>query len=364
MRFREETSRAFRFLLGSAAFVVLVAGLRVAAPLLVPFLVAVFLAVFTAPAFFWMKRRRVPAPVAAAVIVVGLLSLLGTAALFVGNSLNRFLRLLPAYEARLTEEIVRLGVWLNDHGLRVSWEGLLAQLDPGQTVGFAADVLTSVGGLLTNFLLIFLTLVFILLEASGFPAKLQAAFPRSAVTLDGFEEFARRLNRYVGIKTLMSLLTGLLIYGWTSVCGIEFALLWGLLAFVLNYIPNLGSIIAAFPAILLGLLQHGWGGALVVAAGYLAINLGISNLLEPRLLGRGLGLSPLIVFVSLVVWGWVLGPVGFILGVPLTMTLKIAFGSSERLRWIAVLLGPEVTAPRPSPVAAEGKPVPETPAVH
>ncbi|HRR57237.1 MAG TPA: AI-2E family transporter [Acidobacteriota bacterium] len=341
-----ELSRSFKFLLGAAAFVIVVAGIRAAAPLLVPLLLSIFLAVLAAPVFFWLKHRRVPVAVAVSLIVFGFLGLVSIAAVFVGNSLNRFVGLLPTYEARLSQEFMSFVDWLSRYDIQVSWRGALAWLDAGRTMGFAADLLTSVGGVATNFLLVLLTVIFILLEASGFPLKIRTAFSRAEPALQGFEEFARNLNRYIGIKTLMSLLTGVLVFLWTRLLGVEFALLWGLLAFVLNYIPNLGSIFASLPAILIGLLQHGWQGGLLVASGYLAINLVVSNLLEPRLMGRGLGLSPLMVFVSLVVWGWLLGPMGFILSVPLTMTLKIAFGSSARLRWIAVLLGPEVAAPQ------------------
>ena len=204
------------------------------------------------------------------------------------------------------------------------------------------NLLTSVGGLLTNAFLIFLTAIFILLEASSFPTKIRLNISSAEATLSGFREFATRLNKYVVIKSAMSLATGITVATWTWICGLQFWLLWGLLAFLLNYIPNLGSILAAVPAIVLALLKDGPVAALVVAVGYLAINMTLSSLLEPRFLGRGLGLSTLVVFVSLVVWAWILGPIGVLLAVPLTMTVKIALSSNERTQWIAALLGPEI----------------------
>ena len=146
----------------------------------------------------------------------------------------------------------------------------------------------------------------------------------------------------------MSLITGTLVALWVTLLGIDFPLLWGLLAFLLNYIPNIGSILAAVPVMLLALVQFGVGSALLVAVGFLAINMVMGNLIEPRVLGHGVGLSPLVVFLSLVVWGWVLGPVGLLLSVPLTMTLKIALESSDETRWLAILLGPE-RIPEPAP---------------
>ena len=120
--------------------------------------------------------------------------------------------------------------------------------------------------------------------------------------------------------------------------------LWGFLAFLLHHVPNLGSFIAAIPAVLLTLVQLGIGHALLVAAGYLAVSLVVGNVLEPKLMGRRLGLSRLVVFVSLIFWGSLLGLIGVVLCVPFTMTLKFACENNSKTRWLAVLLGPEVPA--------------------
>jgi predicted PurR-regulated permease PerM len=147
------------------------------------------------------------------------------------------------------------------------------------------------------------------------------------------------VNRYLIIKTAASLVTGILIGLWVWILGLDFPLIWGLLAFMLNYIPTLGSIIAGVPAVLLGFIQFGPGRALMVAVGYLVVNAVLGSVVEPRFQGRGLGLSTLVVFLSLAFWGWVWGPVGALLSVPLTMTLKIALESSPDTRGIAILLG-------------------------
>ena len=140
----------------------------------------------------------------------------------------------------------------------------------------------------------------------------------------------------------MSLGTGIMVTLWMWILNVDYPLLWGALAFMFNYIPNIGSFLAAIPACLLAYVLHGFGLAAVAVAGFVAINTGMGNLLEPRLMGRRLGLSTLVVFISLVFWGWVLGPVGMVLSVPLTMILRIAFESRTETRWLAVLLGPEV----------------------
>jgi len=194
---------------------------------------------------------------------------------------------------------------------------------------------------LTNTFLIFFTMIFILLEASSGRTKFDAAFGRSESSLERPRMFLQNLGRYLGIKTIVSLATGLCAGVLTWSIGVDFPLLWAMLAFLLNYIPTIGSIIAAVPAVLLALVQLGPGEAGATAIGFAAINVIFGNLIEPRLMGYGVGISPLIVFVGLVFWGWVFGPVGMLLSVPLTMTLKLALESDEGTRWVAILIGSE-----------------------
>ena len=148
------------------------------------------------------------------------------------------------------------------------------------------------------------------------------------------------INKYITIKTWISLITGLLATILLYIIGVDYPILWGVLAFLLNYIPTIGSIIALIPPAMLAFIQFGIGDTIFVVAGYLVINTVMGNILEPKFMGQGLGLSALVVFLSLIFWGWVLGPVGMLLSVPLTITIKIALDSSEETRWIAVLLGP------------------------
>jgi len=159
----------------------------------------------------------------------------------------------------------------------------------------------------------------------------------------------------MAIKSWMSLATGIAVFILLAVVGVNYAVLWGLLAFFLNYVPNIGSIIAAIPAILLALIQLGFVKSIIVAGGFVVINLVVGNVIEPRFMGRGLGLSTLVVFLSLLFWGWVLGPVGMLLSVPLTMTAKIALDSREETRWLAILLGPEIAAKKGMPTTEEAE---------
>jgi AI-2 transport protein TqsA len=335
-----KSSDATRILVTAASFVVLVAGMKAASSILVPFLLSLFIAIICVPPLFWMVRKGVPNVVAVISILIGIVAMGFLLAAFMGNSINAFSRALPAYETRLSEMTAGLVSWLESLGLKVSRDVLNDYFDPGKFLDMAMNTLTRVRGLLTNAFLILLTVIFIMLEASAFPQKLQAALKDPEQSLGRFREFTTSVNRYLAMKTLFSFATGLLIWIWLSILGVDFPLLWGLLAFLFNYVPNIGSIIAAIPALLLSLIQYGMGSVLFLAfLGYVVVNVIIGSILEPKLMGRGLGLSTLVVFLSLVFWGWVLGPVGMLLSVLLTMIVKIALESNEETRWLAILLG-------------------------
>ena len=199
------------------------------------------------------------------------------------------------------------------------------------------------GGILTNSFLILLTVIFILFEASSFQQKVEAAFGDPKGTLAQVQKITEAVNNYLAIKTIASLGTGVIVAILVWVLRIDFPVIWGLLAFLLNFIPNLGSIIAAIPPVLLGYIQFGIGRALLVAAGFGVVNLVFGNVVEPKLMGRKLGLSTLVVFPSLIFWGWVWGPAGMLLSVPITMVVKIALESNPSTRWISILLDSEAS---------------------
>jgi predicted PurR-regulated permease PerM len=192
-----------------------------------------------------------------------------------------------------------------------------------------------------------------LLEVSSFPIKLRAILGDPKQVFPKFTKFVVDLRRYMVIKTIINLAAGILISVWMSILGVQFPVLWGFLAFLLHFIPNIGSIIAVIPAALLAFVQFGLGGALLVAAGNTIIGFVIGNVVEPRIMGRRLGLSTLVTFLSMIFWGSLLGLVGAILCIPLTMTLKFAFESNESARWISVALGSESLSDVPPPAPTE-----------
>lgn len=329
-------------LISAAAVIVIVYGMQAAQVLLVPFLLAVFLALIAIRPMLWLQKRKVPSAIAAMLIVILMMLIIGMVGGIVGSSIAEFTAALPTYQARL-DIIVQgtLGFVARLLGDNRSFADIGELIDPGWAMGLAASILNGLQDVLTNIFLILFTMVFILLEASSMGIKMQAAFGRTTDSFERPRQFLHNLGRYLGIKTIVSLATGLTAVLLTWWIGLDFPLLWGMLAFLFNYVPTIGSIIAAVPAVLMALVQLGPAEATTTAVGFLAINTLYGNVIEPRLMGYGVGISPLIVFTSLVLWGWIFGPVGMLLSVPLSMTLKMALESDERTRWLAILIGSE-----------------------
>ena len=333
-------NRLARLLFVGAAFVVVVAGMRAINVILVPFLFSVLLAIIAATPVRWLVERRVPRVLAVALVVLALLGIGVTAGTLLGSSLLDFTVSLPFYQARLEAELAGVVTWIEQRaGVDVQNEIVERLLDPAQILQIIGVLLSGLGGLLGNVALVVLTMIFMLLEASDLPIKLRATIGDPGVALQQWQRVAENVNRYLALKTLISLVTGVAVTILLISVGVDYPFLWGVLAFLLNYIPNIGSLIAAVPAVLLAFVQFGMGRALVTAAGYLVINMIMGNFIEPRVLGRGVGLSTLVVFLSLVFWGWVLGPAGLLISVPLTMLVKIGLENNPETRWIAIMLG-------------------------
>ncbi len=329
-----------RVLLTLACLIILVAGLRAAETVVVPFLLSVFLSMLGIPLINWLTGHRWPQWLAILFVMLGLIVVLVGIGVVVGGSVNSFTQTLPQYQARITELMNSAERRLESWGLEVSISAVLEIVNPGQIFQLAGGLLSRLAGIVSNFFLVVLTTVFILTEAAGFPNKVRAAFGDVGAGVLQVSKVMTQVHRYLVIKTAISLTTGVLLGSWVWFLGVDFPFLWGLLAFLLNYIPNIGSIMAAIPPVLLALIQPGGGVgvALGVALGYMTVNLVMGNVMEPRLMGQRLGLSTLVVFVSLVFWGWVWGGVGMLLSVPLTMVVKILLQNSPEWRWIAVLL--------------------------
>jgi predicted PurR-regulated permease PerM len=289
-----------------------------------------------------MTKYRVPKWLAV-ILLMCFIVLMGLwLASLVGSSINEFSKQLPYYRVQLVEQFSWILSKLHALNIQISKDQFLAYFDPGMALSMTTNMLSGVGNVMANLFLIILTIVFMLFEAQSLPKKLHLALDDPDMRLQQIDRFLQSVNQYMVIKTLVSLATGLIVGVGLAVIGVDYALLWAVIAFLFNYIPNIGSIIAAIPAVLLAFVQLGPAAAGGTALLYLGANMVMGNVVEPKFMGRGLGLSTLVVFLSLIFWGWLLGSVGMLLSVPLTMVVKIALESSKSGGWLAILLSDDV----------------------
>ena len=333
--------RGTRFIIIAAAIIVIIAGVNLAQSVIVLGLISVFLALIGTPPVLWLEKKRIPSFVSVTIVVSIMVIILLMIVALVGTSLRSFSEAVPFYQMRIQEQLMSFEALFTSRGITGADKALLNYVNPGMIMNLTAGLLSGLSSALSNIVLILLTVTFILLEVSSFPIKLRAVLGNPEAVFPRFTKFVIDIRQYLVITTLINLTAGILIGIWLFILGVKYPVLWGFLVFLLHYIPNIGSVIAAIPAILLALIQLGVGSAILVAAGYLLIGLILGNVIQPKIMGRRLGLSTLVVFLSLIFWGNMLGLIGAILCIPLTMTLKFAFESNEATKWIAVLLGPE-----------------------
>lgn len=341
-------SSASRALIVTAAVIIIIAGMRQSAPLIVPFLLSVFIAVICFPLMCKFQQIGFSKALSLTLVMLLLMSIGAGLTLLIGSSLTDFSRMMPEYQQKISAEWADVLQWLSNRGFSIT-ETIKEIIDPTAAVGLLSSILKGFGNVLTDSFLIILTVVFILIEAAGLTQKFlilhsndssQDATDEKDISQVFSQVFAEKLRNYMSMKTIISMITGVVIGVALWLIGVDYPVLWGVLAFMLNFVPNIGSIIAAVPAVMLAVVQLGLMPALLVAAVYVAVNVIIGSVVEPKYMGKGIGLSTLVVFVSLVFWGWVLGPVGMLLSVPLTITVKLALDSKPETQWLGHLLGP------------------------
>ncbi len=335
---KHKTIDIYKVWMGLAAFVVVIAGIKAASAIVVPILLSVFIATIASPAIFCLERWGIPKILAFLIVLIFVILVLLGFGYILSTSLDSFLANTPAYTAKIMDLVDSFREVLNRFGIEVAKSDLETMFDPTGVLNVAGGFLKSFSAVLSKSFLIFLGVTFMLFETSSLKTKIYLLAKKEESSKNPFEEFSQKLNRYLAIKTLISFVTGLFIAIGLKIIGVDFALLLGVIAFLLNYIPSIGSVIAAIPAILVALVGLDLNAVLWVVALYLSVNIVMGNIIEPRFMGKGLGLSVLVIFLSLMFWGWVLGSVGMFLAVPLSMTLKLALESHPSTRTIAMLL--------------------------
>ncbi|BCX50389.1 pheromone autoinducer 2 transporter [Haloferula helveola] len=375
-----------------ASLVVLIAGLKAAQSFFVPVLLAFFIATISFPITNWLRNHRVPRVIAVLLTVLVDFAFL-TGIVFLALSVVGDLQTKwntdygPLMISKL-EDAVDSVAGAEDK-VRAWWQsGPVGEPDPSELedapravpiepapteeeisearVTQAAEVLIGqlrelkfaqiwnlgtdvVGRVVTFFgtsLVVIILTIFMLTEARMFGRRMDAVCEARGPNIQRMLSAIKDTQRYLGIKTAVSLATGVLAGALCWAANVDFWPLWGILAFALNYIPVVGSFIAGVPPTLLALLVLGTPEAVAVGGGYFLINTFLGNVIEPMLMGRRFGLSTLVVLVSVIFWGWLWGPIGMLLAVPLTMMVKVILDNSEEFRWIAVAIGKESNRPK------------------
>lgn len=365
----QRRNTGFKLLFSSACVVIVLAGLKAAADLIAPILLGVFLAVLTLPLASWLWQKGLPRPLAVIVaVLVDLIAL--TLLVFITISvMPDFRASAQKYEAEFREVVIKDAVsiqnwlttklaplqeWMADNfgepgapetappvlDLKAVAEQLLSLNSLLSVVGWINqfNIVPWLISLVTKAFFALIIMVFILFEAEKFAEKVGPVIEARGPNFRRFQTVGRQLQSYLAIKSLASLVTGIVAGLFCWVMGIEFAMVWGFMAFLFNFVPVVGSLVAAIPPILISLLQLGFWQCVVVAAVYFAINNVVGNIIEPIFMGRGFGVSTVVIILSVLFWGWLWGPVGMFLAVPLTMLIKMMLAESDDFRWIAVAM--------------------------
>jgi predicted PurR-regulated permease PerM len=322
-----------------AALIIIFAGVIYAKSLITPFLLALFISIICEQPVSWLEKKKIPRGLALVIVILGMIILFSGFAFLIGGTISSFSGNLSKYESTLSSLSDSAVKFLNDKGLNIHQDQLFSFVQPAKILEFTATALNTVVNMMGNTFLILLIVLFTLMEFGSFSVKAKAILVGSDKSLSYFSTILQNIRHYLGIKTLICLLTGLFVFIALLIIGVDYPLLWALIAALMNYIPNIGSIIAALPAVLFALVQLGLGGAFWTLGSFMIVNNILGNFVEPRIMGKGLGLSTLVVFLSLLFWGFILGPVGMFLSVPFTMTIKIILEQNEKTKWLAILLG-------------------------
>ncbi|MBN6066336.1 AI-2E family transporter [Aggregatibacter actinomycetemcomitans] len=341
----ENQSSLVKALVAAASIVIIFAGIKAASEIVVPFLLALFIAIICSPSLNYLTKKKVPYGVAIGLLLVFILVVFFFLFGLINNTIQEFSQSIPQYRQLLGERVNSLVAFTQNMKIPVdiSEKTIMENFDPSVIMNFVRRVFLSFSGVVTNTFVLLLVVIFMLLEAPYAKHKFAVVLSSNPNEIGQQERYLDRMLQgvisYLGVKTMMSLLTGVCIWLLLEILGVQYAILWATLSFLLNYIPNIGSIIAAIPIIVQALLLNGFVVGLEVIVGVVAINMIIGNVLEPRLMGKKLGISTLVVFLSLLFWGWLLGTVGMLLSVPLTMALKIALEAGPTTAKYALLLG-------------------------
>lgn len=327
-------------LISIACVVIILAGLKAAQTIVVPFLLAIFITVLVSPLVLYVQKLRVGRVFSFLLVTFAFVAIMVFFGSVIFDAIKEFSARLPELQAKFNDVLQGISTRLARFGVEFDVQGL--GVDPNEVAAQISTLLRKTGSIVSTGFFIFIMVSFMVFESSMMDEKIRYFSQRSHATHTFVKKFASNLKKYLLIKTIASACTGALIGLGLWVLGVPYAALWGILAFVLNFIPTIGSIVAVFPTLFVTLSTMDISYSVWTIAIYLAVNVAIGNIIEPRFLGQGLGLSTISVLAGLLLWGFVLGIGGLFLAVPLTMSIQIALASNDKTKSIATLLGNKV----------------------
>jgi predicted PurR-regulated permease PerM len=325
-----------------AITIIIITGIMAAESVVLPILLALFLSIIVTKPILYLRKKKIPNTVAIIIVFIGIVLIFMGLGALLGKSLANLSEDIPNYEEQFSNIVASFLGWIDHLGYNVTAQDITNRIDAGKVLKLLTNSLSELGGVMQDSILIMFIAVLMLLELDDFYIKSHVVEKKYGKnSLKSLDRIAKSVRQYLWIQTLLSLLTGVLVSVSLVIIGVDYPILWGIVAFLLNYIPNIGSIIAAIPTILFALIQLGPGAAFWTTLIYLVINMVVGNMIQPKVMGKGLGLSTLVVFLSLLVWGFIFGTIGMFLSVPLTMSIKIILEQNPDTKWMAVMMGTE-----------------------
>lgn len=338
---QSQSNQPIRHLLVSlASVVVIIAGLKASSELLGPVLLSLFIVLVCHPFVEWLRQKRIPSWLAYTVVILGVLAIGLLFIAFLGVSVNQLTAAIPAYRSLLENQFTQLQRYLSSFGIQPSDIQDLEMFQPGRVIQLSITFIRGLIGTLTNVGLTLFIFIYMLVGATSFSRKLNQFLGSEHPMMNRISSFSRSISVYLLIKGWLGAMTALGQTVLLLILGVDFAVLWGVLSFLFNFIPSIGYIIALIPPVVMALLEFGLVKAIIVFVGYAIINNFFDVVIGPRYLGKGLDLSVLVTFLAVILWTWVLGPVGAFLALPLTvMVKKLVLESYEETQILATLIG-------------------------
>jgi predicted PurR-regulated permease PerM len=326
-----------RVMLVLAATVVVLVGIRLRAPILNPIFFAVVLTLLFSPIYSWLKRRGLPSPLALVIMLVVIAAIFVALFFILGVSISKFSGRVGFYTSQLNSQLVDLDALLER--LQFSNVDLRDVIKPSALTDALGTILSGIAGFLSDLFLILVIMLFLLAEGPAMMDRLRAGASGDNPQVERLTTIGRSVVRQFGLRAIVNLVTGAGVTVLLFLLGVDFPLLWGILTFFLSFVPYIGLVLAVTPAVGLALAEFGVSRAALVIAGVIVINILAENILSPMMMGRGLNISPTIVFLSFVFWAWLLGGPGAFLALPITLFVAVMFDTFPETRWLASLIG-------------------------